>query len=568
MIFNIKNLKFKIAMALCAICASANAQDLSTEITVDRIVEPSQRQALRPSLMPQLLSPQLQSGFPKAAEWMQPGEITPLLTRLGAARWQDSIAHTEYHGYLSGGYFPSLNFGVEAGYRFIDKPKSWLGATFQYHGIDYSREGYDLNLQDARLAFDGGFKPNDFSVFSASLSYRYDRAQEPYFDADAETGNRFYYTQSANDFEAFVGWLSQPGSISYNLGIGMNNFRFTEASPTELASTVNPLSQTMVDFRLGVGLADDDPERVPAIAMPRRYGIDVDGAYLHTNNGIGSLGLYHLRPYARFGRNDFKGRAGFNLSIASGGGSALQFTPEFDFSYAPEDKPFAASIGLTGGKEFNAMRDLFAIDPYICPIATYGFSRVLMDLEAAIVVGPVAGFELEAFGGFALPREWLMPATTPRRIYGGTVFVGINAESTRIGARMKYSYKSFFSIGASAECAQSEEGLMTWYRWHDSAKYVFSAWADARPLDGLEIGLRWDLRRCRSILAVSDFDNPFDEPGRFNLGNASCITAKASYRITPQLTAFINAEIHNKHLLISALPAPTLTGLAGVSFKF
>lgn len=558
--------RLKIAIAVCAVCAGARAQDLSTEITVDRIVEPSQRQALRPALMPQLLSPQLQTGFPRAAEWMQPGEITPLLTRLGAARWQDSVAHIPYRGYISGGYFPSLNFGVDAGYRFIDKPKSWLGGSFQYHGIDYSREGYDLNSQDARLAVDGGFRPNSFSVLNASLGYRYDREQVPFFESGA--ADKYYYTQTANDFGASVDWLSQPGRISYDIGLGVSNFSFTEASPTEFAASLNPLSQTLVEFRVGAGLCPESAPAAPAIAMPRRYGVDIDGAYLHTNNGVGTLGLYHVRPYARFGRNDFKGRAGFNLSISSGSGSSLQFAPELDLAYAPADKPFAASLGLTGGKQFNTMRGLFAIDPYASPIASYGFSRVLMDLEASIVVGPVAGFELEAFGAFALPREWLMPATTPRSTYGGTVFASVNAESSRIGARIKYSYRHYFSIGASAECAHSEDGLMSWYRWRDSAKYVFSAWADTHPIDGLEIGLRWDLRRCRSILAVSDFEDPWAEAGRFDLGNASCITAKASYRITPQLTAFINAEIHNKHLLISALPAPTLTGLAGVSFKF
>lgn len=549
-----------------ASCMVGYAQDLTTEITVDRIVEPLQRQALRPSLMPELLSPQTQSGYPRVAEWLQGGNVTPMLARLGAAKWEDSIAHTPYRGYLSGGYFPSLNFGADGGYRFIDRPNAWFGFAAQYHGLDYSRNDYDLNHQEAGIWADGGYKPNGYSLLKAELRYRYDKVQEPFFNADDEI-DRFYFTQSSHDFDIKAQWMSQPGRISYNLGVDFNNFRFAEASPAILAMELDPLAQTLVGFNVGVGLVDDDSERRIAIVQPRIFGADIDGAYLITNNHVSTLGLYRMRPYARFGRENFNGRVGLNLSIASGEGSALQVAPEVSLAYSPCDKPFAASVSLTGGKEFNAIRDLFAIDPYICPCVTYGFSRVLMDLEASFVLGPVAGFEMEVFGGFALPREWLMPCATDRNAYGGSLFASVNAESSRLGLSMKYAYKSYFSIGASAEFAHSEDGLMSWYRWRDSAKYVFSAWAGARPMHGLEIDLRYDLRRSRSIISMAATGGQTAD-GRFSLGDASCISARASYQITPQLTAFVKAEIHNKHLLISMLPAPTLTGIAGVSFKF
>ncbi|MCM1452368.1 MAG: hypothetical protein NC102_08910 [Clostridium sp.] len=544
----------------------SQAQDLSTEITVDRIVEPSQRAALRPSLMPQTLSPTLKNGYPQAAEWFGPGNVEPMLTRLSAAKWEDSIAHSPYRGYLSGGYFPTLNFGADAGYRFIDTEKAWFGAAAQYHGIDYSRDGYDLNHQDARLWANGGYKPNSYSALKGCVSYRFDKVQEPFFNSVDET-DRFYFTQTAHEFDISAQWLSQPGRFSYDLGAKVNAFRFSEASPATMTRELNPLSQTEATFRVGFGLAEADEERALAIATPRKYGVDAEGAFLSTNNSAGTLGLYRIKPYARFGRNNFKGHAGLGISIASGGGSSLQVSPELSLAYAPADRPYAASVSLTGGKEFNAVRGLFAIDPYVSPVASYGFSRVLMDLEARFALGPIAGFELEAFGGFALPREWLMPALTDRNGLGGTIFASVNAESSRLGLRMSYSYKSYFSIGASAQMAHSEDGLMTWYRWSDSAKYVFSAWAGTRPINGLDIRISYDLRRCRSILTSPDVYEGL-EPGRLSLGDASCVTAKASYQITPQLTAFVNAEIHNKHLMISALPAPTLTGLAGVSFKF
>lgn len=558
--------RYITTLAAVAAIATASAQDLSTEITVDRIVEPTQTAAQRPALMPRLLAPKMQAGYPKAAEWLEPGAVTPLLTRLGAARWEDSIAHTAHRGYMAGGYFPTLNYGVDAGYRFIDTPEAWLGASLQWHGLAYKRAGFDLSRQHAMLEAHGGYRPNAHSALTGSVRYRFGRVQEPYM-VSAASDQTVYYTQNSNEIEAAADWLSQPGRLAYDLGVTLDHFAFAEASPAPLAADVDPLAQTMLKFRLGAGLTADDAERGLSTAVPRRYGIDAEGMMLHTNNAAGTLGLWRLRPYARFGRDAFSGRVGLGLSLASGSGTSLQFSPELDLAYAPIDKPFAASLTLTGGKEANALRDLFDINPYISPVVSYGFSRVLMDLEASIAIGPVAGFRLEAFGAFALPREWVMPALTDRSAYGGDLMAGVSAESARLGARLRYAWRSIFAVGASAELGHSEDGLMTWYRWHDSARYVYSAWAEAHPIDGLDISLRWDLRRGRSILLTDGWEAD-DASSRRSLGNARTITLGASYSITRQLTAFVNAGIHNKHLLISALPAPTLTGIAGVAYKF
>lgn len=558
--------RYIAALVATTTCIASQAQDLSTEITVDRIVEPGQTRAARPALMPQLLSPKLQAGYPKAVEWLQPGTVTPLLTTLGVARWQDSIAHARYRGYLRAGYLPAHNYGADAGYRFIDTERAWLAGAFHFGGLTYKRDGYDLSRQEASLEACGGFKPNDHSLLRASVTYRYGRVQEPYYEG-ASSSESIYYTQNANDIGLDVGWLSQSGRVAYDLGASVDHFAFAEASPAPLAASVDPLAQTLVKFSAGAGLVSDEADRGIAIAMPRKYGADVDGALLNTNNASGTLGLWRIRPYARFGRNDFKGRVGLGLSLATGAGTSMQFSPELNLAYGPLDKPFAASLVLTGGKEMNELRHLFAVNPYLCPVASYGFSRVLMDLEATVVVGPVAGFQLEAFGAFALPREWLMPALTDRLKYGGDLFAGVNAESTRLGARMKYSWRSLFTLGVSAEMGHSEDGLMTWYRWRDSAKRVYAAWADIRPIAGLEINLRWDLRQGRSIISAPDLMNT-DDSSRYSLGDASSISAGASYAITPQLTASLTAQIHNKHLLISTLPAPTLTGLAALTYKF
>lgn len=554
------------ALAISASASYAHAQDLSTEITVDRIVEPSQRQALRPALMPNLLSPHLNNNYPAAAECLQKGEITPMLARLSAASWEDSIKRSPYRGYIGAGYLPSLNFGFNGGYRFIDTPKAWLSAAAKYRGIDYSRDGYELNHQQALLMAKGGYRPNCFSILTVGINYRYDKVQEPFFNATDKI-DRFYFTQNTHDFSINATWLSQPGSFSYDLSAGFSSFRFTEASPAILAMELSPFSQTSVNFKLGLGLADRRFENSIAIANPRRLGIDIDAAALLTNNGVNTLGLYHFKPYVRFGRDAFSGKAGLNLSVSSGQGSAVQVSPILTLAYGSADRPFAASFSLTGGKEFNTFSSLFAIDPYLSPMASYGFSRVLMDLEASFVYGPVAGFEIEAFAGFALPRDWLMPVISDRNAFAGTLFANVNAESSRLGARMQYSYKSYFSIGASAQLAHSEDGLLTWYQWRDSPKYVFSAWIGANPISDLDVKVSYDLRRSRSLLFTPAAGEE-SESGRLSLGDASCVSAKASYQITPQLSAFALVEIHNKHLLISTLPAPTLTGLCGISFKF
>ena len=116
----------KISYILLFAAFSAQAQKLSTEITVERTVVPAERAATRlNSVSPSIVPATVQDTRIDMAEYGQPGTLTRSSYLLAPAAWADTFALSPYRGYVSAGYFPVYNLGVSAGYRLL-QPSVWV----------------------------------------------------------------------------------------------------------------------------------------------------------------------------------------------------------------------------------------------------------------------------------------------------------------------------------------------------------------------------------------------------------------------------------------------------------
>lgn len=123
-----------------------NAQ-LSAEIDVERTVVPRlELQAPLPSVVPAIIASgeapmrlSLSEYTGGAADFASKpgGFLGPSYTGLTAA--------SPYRGYVWGGYFPAYNLGIGAGYRFIRRERTSLGAALQFDG-----SSYNAHLPEAR----------------------------------------------------------------------------------------------------------------------------------------------------------------------------------------------------------------------------------------------------------------------------------------------------------------------------------------------------------------------------------------------------------------------------------
>lgn len=558
---------------------NASAQDLSTEITLERTVLPEQRQAVRPSLMPTLISIETQEVQLDPAEYLKEGSVSSLLTLLPASPWGDNIPLTPYRGYARVGYFPTLNINGSAGYRFLDKERYKAGLWTQGSGTRYKYQGVRTEEGFATIGAYGSAKVGESSQLNANIDYTYSLIYHPWNqELDGERVNN----QLVN-IQAL--WNSHPGNINYYIGAGfdyikMNKLDYTWCEPVmELGFNYNaPLSQQDLKFKAGVGLCNDSQSA-------SWLGLDLNAQILSTDHGYGTLSQYNLRPYVKWDNESFYARVGVNLSIENGEkAEGTTIAPEVRLAYQPNGTPFSAWLTVTGGQELNTLRDLYLQNYYISPYLSYGSSNVIFDAEAALNIGRFGGFSFQILGGVAKADRWLMPAlshttitaTNPMQAgiaqwitpYGGTIMSSWDVLSWHAGVKVDFAYRNFLDVSVSVETGGSNHDQatenITWMRWSDRAKYVVNAAINVHPIEKLSLGVSYELRTDRKLPYLNAYW--FD----LNLANINNLNFSADYRVNNRLTVFMNLEnLLCKHYLNTAsLTSDGLHGLAGVSYKF
>lgn len=572
-----------IASILSLTAVAAIAQDLHTEITVDRTVLPDVREAKRPGgIVPSLTAPSLSQSALNPAEYNAPGILSPLLNPLPPVSWGASTEHTPYRGYVSAGYFPLYNIGANAGYRFLDEDCAKAGAWVQYNGNSYN--GDIPYFEDAlftnhilRGGINGDFAFSKTSTLSINLIGANNLIRTPYFFLADEIEHRRSFNQGSY-------LLNPKGKLSFlfnniylSLGGGLQRFKFKPNIATDLTGqNFEHVTQDALDGFLKIGVCHED-ETTPWI------GIDIDGEIIKSNSIqewaqsnylTGRMAEGHVRPYIRTPWKNLTTHIGANISIAKGlGESHIKVAPDIfvEWNSIHELKIYAHAHG---GEYINRMADIFDYNPYIYPAEAYRRTNMPIVVEGGLAIGPINGFELVVDGGFAMAYDALLPVINIDNYgYLYSTMKHTNFNSWNVGARMRYNYLSLATFEMGFKNGGSDISAATWYGWHDGAKWLFDVSLKIRPVQPLEVTIGFDSRSCRkAILLEYPFNKPINGPSRsiYNLGNMSNVHARGDYMISDQLTAFIDLEniLNNRCYLISGMPAQGLTGLVGVAYKF
>lgn len=136
-----KLLTHAIALLLPAVVAAeAGAQTLAKEIVVEKEIVPEEREASRITMLPQL---QLPAVAEKQLSWTDRPVAAPVTTSievLSPSGYLSAMPRPDTRGYFTLGYFPMLEAGATAGYRFIDSEATTLGITAAYEGSSYKAD--------------------------------------------------------------------------------------------------------------------------------------------------------------------------------------------------------------------------------------------------------------------------------------------------------------------------------------------------------------------------------------------------------------------------------------------
>ena len=573
-----------IAAIALTTALSAPAEDLKTEITVDRTIVPVEREASRiGSLTPRLLSSPVTMKQLTLADYTDPAAITRSIPTLDPASYADTLALSPYRGYASLGYFPAFNLGASAGYKFVDNRRTRFGAWLQYDGYSYkphidgeANGHYSNNTFTVAAALDQ--RVGRKSSLGAHLAYTYSAIGLPEGFINEK--------QNANIFDADVSWWSRSGLVGYHAKASFSHFGygkdhlFCESSETKSARAAGENR-----FNINGGIAYFGSSAAP------RAGIEIAADFISRNNGVeeisvadgaggymprfapisdGTLGVISLTPYYAFNSGRVHGRIGAKIDISAGGeGKKFHVAPAvmLDWNAASQ---FAIYARINGGEHLNSLRSLYDYCPFVGGLWQYQRSHIPVTADLGMNIGPFSGFSARLFGGYAVANDWLMPQFTDLSSSTGNAhFRAVNYGAYDLkgwhgGIGLSYEWRSVVKADVSAETA-SNGSDKAYYLWRDRAKYVIKASVEVRPVKALRLGAGYELRTDRHNYY---YDGAFSYA--YDLGAVSDLRFEASYAINDALTVFARGEnLLNKRCdLVTTIQNQGVRGLVGAAYKF
>ncbi len=572
-----------IGAAFLAAQAQAQAQDLSTEITVERTVVPREREATRPrNVFPELYAPsvQRQSLFP--AEYYNPSELTPDIPLLNPVSWPLAAEPSPYRGYATLGYFPALNIGANAGYRLIDTGRSSLGAWLQYSGAKYKATDYQgtkdsYSTHDFTIGMNGRHCFSGRSVLTGALDFAIGSQNRPW-DGDS-------YSRSGTSFNFNAGFASSTGRVAYDVAASVGYFGFNKNYPT---ANLDPLRQTDLGLHGSVGLTREDTDS-------RWAGINIDSRILFTNNtpasmtGDATMSATSVRPFLSFESERGKLRICIDLSAATGEGDAtFRVAPDVFAAWTPA-RQFMIYAKATGGQHLNLARDTHSLAPWILDRTALGRTDIPYQLRLGINYGPWKGFTAELFGQHAKADNAIHPVIilNPKNVM--SALGSYDEKCWQFGAALEYKFARPYSLRVEGTFSPDRD----WYADLDRPRYTLGTAFTASPIKPLDITVSYELRAGRRANAYKPeiITGPTDmTPGDFtdpsagssakpylptgsdfiNLHNISSLDIAASYRITERLTAFARGENILGHSALdpSGVGLQGIRGLLGAAYKF
>lgn len=573
--------------------ASASAQNLSTEITVDRTIVPAERAATRlGSVHPSILTARVAPTRIGLTEYDAPGTVTRSARTLVPAAWADTFALSPYRGYASLGYFPTYNLGLSAGYRIIQSRDTRLGVWTQFDGSSYSRRiireatektTFRNNTVAVGADFDHRFR--NHGTLTAAASYNYGRIVAPVSNCAGNHG--------IGMADVRLAWYGHAERLGYHVDAELHTFGYNENDKddplldggSDTGGDHAALKGTELEIAFGTGLMT----RLGGEESAQHIGLELKADFLKRpeasvqaigfyTGGTGgayygmitspasTLGVVSITPYYTFGRaTGLNMRLGARIDLGTGGeGKKFHIAPAVRVGYTATGFAIYARAG--GGEVLNTGRSLYDYSPYM-PIGwQYERSHLPITVDAGINIGPFAGFGAELFGGWARANDWLMPSLMNicgpvRGVFRATDIKGFHA-----GARLTYAFRSIADATVSAEFAPQKEHS-GYYMWRDRAKMVLKAEVAVRPIARLELKASYELRDGRACYL---YNRPDEEPLKYSLGDASLLSFGARYAVTPAIDVFARGEnlLASRYLVLPEVVAQGVHGLIGASVKF
>lgn len=561
--------------------ATAGAQQLNKEITVEREVVPIQREATRLNFMPAISLPPLAMQRLSPSDRAITARVPAGITVLDPAAWADSIYVSPYRGYASIGFMPLYNAMLSAGYRIVDNSTTRVGAWLQYDGTVYTSRhtpAYNNLFADKKYIRDNTATAGIYasqrigasSELSGEFDYTYTKfnqisCRDMYSSTVMETlpsGKYICHNQSVNRLNADLGWKSTINDLGYGIRAGYSRFAFGSGREAD-GQTVDLPAEKENNFRFGADLSADFDGA--SLAM-----LDIDFSGLNTKSIIDlndndskdySTWLLRFSPSYAYRSGVFDIKLGARIDLTHNSGKAFHIAPDVKLAVNPSPM-FAFEVSAGGGEWQNTLGSLFAIGRNIDSWSAYSNSHIPLTVDARLRIGPRSGLYGELSGSYARANDWLMPAGYGH--YGNMRFFQQNIKGFRVGAAIGYRWSTILDARVEWQTAKNDT-YKGYYLWRDRARNVIDASVKVNPIDKLSVDLGFTLRTDRRTFTHMD-----GGPSMIPLGDVRNLSLGATYRLTPSVSVFVEGEnlLNHRYSTVDYYESQGITGLAGASFKF
>lgn len=590
-----------LLMAAALTAAAATAQNMSTQIVVERQIEPEYRQAVRPTgISPVALVPTVNAPRLSSAPYSALARLNSTMAFLEPAAWGDTLYTSPYRGYMSLGYLPSFNTAVSAGYTFIKTSDTRVSAFARYLGNKYHayrddyeglRQQMNLSHHDIQAGADAFHRLDRRNTLAATLGYAYGSTEMPeltrYNDVTAKQGaHRAYFTADwshrgkvAADAGASVRYFGFAKDV-YLWGASGGGVLFPEAPMSEALYNVHgDISATSgrwtARLRASADWQHHSPRARVLYAVPASTEEDPNGAkFTYGQYDYHTNALYTFTPSVEVRSGSFTGVFGIRLDLSRGGLSKTFYVaPDVRLDWQISSRA-ALWARVGGGKVLNTLEGLYAYTPFMSGVFGYDMSSIPVTLDAGATLGPFSGFTFALEAGGATAHDWLMPAVANNtNCYEMTKVAGIHYRAAVAWDALRWITAHASVEGASHSDAEDDSDG-GYYLWRDRARWQTNIGITLRPLQPLTVSVDWTLRtqrRAFELGGASIFDLGFMyHKGDVNLGNINDISASAAWQFNDRLA--IQAQLTNllcrRYYIIPGIASARLGGTVGVSYQF
>lgn len=562
-----------------AIAIASSAEDLSKEITIEKEIVPQEREASRINTSPEL---QLSPIATKRLQWSNRpvnAQLTTMVTTLSPVSYKSTIEASPYRGYLDIGYFPSMDLGLSAGYLILNKEATQLNAWLQYNGSQYKRENIWGEKQDykdhtATMGLTLNQQVGQSALLSAEIDYGFSSLEYPYT-------LELKQDQNINRLNGSIVWRHSPTSqLDYNIGVRGSYFGFNKSISTDNITDIEPISESQlsldgtinynIDNHSALGFETD--VTLLDYSQPGEWSIqnsqNIHNTYFKWETVAADInyGSLNLNPYYYIKGDKASAKVGANITYSWGNEGKLRFAPNVTVDIKPISI-FSIWATAKGGVYHNTLNRLFLQNHYLNPHAAFRSSNIPYAIDAGIILGPISGFSIELFGGYARANDWLMPDVIDYSHNSG-FYQAIDIKGFHYGASLNYIWRDIITTRISYEGAPQEYDK-GYFLWRDRAKSVINATVTVNPIKPLGITLAYQLRSDR-VTYLANYNSESMTHEVVDLGDINSLNLSASYHISPAFSIFANIEnlLNNDWQITYAVPNKGITGLVGITYKF